>query len=65
MQDMHDFLRRKHTVIEEGRVVAYMQITSIDLASAHREGWTEQICIYVKNLGDTTVSLDARALDRG
>ena len=35
------------------------EITSIDLGSAHRGGWTEQLYIYVKNLGNTTVTLDA------
>ena len=37
------------------------EITSIDLGSAHKGEWTEQLCIYVKNLGDTTVSLDAHS----
>lgn len=37
------------------------EITSIDLGSAHRGEWTKQIHIYVKNLGDTTVSLDAHS----
>jgi len=35
------------------------EITSIDLGSAHRGEWTKQLYIYGKNLGDTTVSLDA------
>jgi len=37
------------------------EITSIDLGSAHRGEWTKQIHIYVKNLEDTTVSLDAHS----